>query len=86
MRDILERPEVAILVDHWDEEWQRLAWVRLAGVATVVAPGDSPDRSAAIAALRARYPQYGAHDLETRPLIRVAVSAIVSWQAAGEAG
>ena len=86
VRDILERPGVAILVDRWDEDWQRLAWVRLAGIATVVAPGDVLDRSAAIAALRARYPQYRAHDLEARPMIRVAVSTIVSWHAVGEAG
>jgi PPOX class probable F420-dependent enzyme len=85
IRDILERREVAILVDRWDEDWQRLAWVRLAGVATVVPQGDSPDRAAAIAALRLRYPQYRAHDLESRPLIRVAVSAIVSWHADAEA-
>lgn len=86
VRDIATRPDVTILVDRWDEDWQRLAWVRLAGIATVVAPGDVLDRSAAIAALRARYPQYRAHDLEARPMIRVAVSTIVSWHAVGEAG
>src|SRR5688572_9549588 len=43
VRDIGTRPRVAVLVDHWDEDWARLAWVRLEGTATVLEPPDSSD-------------------------------------------
>jgi hypothetical protein len=33
----------------------------------------------AIAALRAKYPQYVGHDLEARPLIRIGRLSAVAW-------
>lgn len=80
VRDIAVRPTVTVLVDRWDEAWDRLAWVRLVGRATVIdrAGGDG-EHEVAIAALRARYLQYAAHPLEERPLIRVDVSAVTAW-------
>jgi PPOX class probable F420-dependent enzyme len=82
VRDIIARPEVRLLVDRWDEDWTRLAWVRLGGRADVLEPdreADRAERTAAIAALRAKYPQYADHDLESRPLIRVTLTDISSW-------
>ena len=38
VRDIGTRPRVAVLVDHWEEDWAHLAWVRLEGTATVLEP------------------------------------------------
>jgi len=32
VRDILVLPEVTLLVEHWDEDWSRLAWLRASGV------------------------------------------------------
>lgn len=84
VRDILRDGRVTVLVDRWDEDWDRLAWLRCEGVASVIEPGSSvADRTAAIAALRAKYPQYGTHDLEARPIIRVAIERVVSWGAIG---
>ncbi len=84
VRDILRDGRVTVLVDRWDEDWDRLAWLRCEGVASVIEPGSEvPDRTAAIAALRAKYPQYGTHDLEARPIIRVAIERVVSWGAIG---
>ena len=74
VRDIGERPEVAVLVDRWSEDWSELAWVRLEGRATVVAA--EPE---VVAALRSKYPQYVAHDLESRPMIRVTIDRVSSW-------
>jgi hypothetical protein len=36
-------------------------------------------RSAAIEALRAKYPQYAAHRLEDRPVLRLTVDRVVAW-------
>jgi PPOX class probable F420-dependent enzyme len=81
LRDIAGRPEVALLVDRWSEDWSRLGWVRLDGVATVLEAGSSAEgeRVAAIQALRQKYPQYRTHRLEDRPLIRIEVGRISSW-------
>jgi PPOX class probable F420-dependent enzyme len=81
VRDILADPRVTILVDRWDEDWANLAWLRLAGTATLLEGGGGQDgeHSTAVGALRARYAQYRAHRLETRPLIRVAVDHVASW-------
>lgn len=90
VHDIGARPRVAVLVDHWDEDWPRLAWVRLEGTATVLEPLPDPsvptdlsaaEHSLAIGLLRARYPQYATHNLESRPIIRIAVSRVSGWSA-----
>ena len=83
VRDIGTRPRVAILVDRWDEDWTRLAWIRLEGMATLLEPTDEPasEHSLAVGLLRARYPQYATHDLEARPVIRIAVQHVKGWAA-----
>ena len=82
--DIERRPEVVILVDRWDEDWSGLAWIRLRGTASVLQrrdPGTSDERATAIAALRAKYPQYATHALEDRPLIRILIDSWSGWSA-----
>ena len=82
VRDILLRADVALLVDRWSEDWDRLAWLRLRGQATVLEsddPGVAEERAQAIGALRARYRQYADHALEERPIIRIAVERATSW-------
>jgi PPOX class probable F420-dependent enzyme len=87
VRDILARPRVALLAQAWDEDWSRLAWLRLAGAASLLEPGDASgpvaEHAAAVRALRSRYPQYAGHALEARPLIRVALDAARAWSASG---
>lgn len=86
VRDIVARPEVTLLVDRWDEDWSRLAWLRLHGLADLLEAAATHERAGAIAALRAKYPQYADHDLESRPLIRIAVSHASSWAATDAEG
>ena len=77
IRDIERRAEVTVLIDRWDEDWDHLAWLRIDGHANLA--GEPAERARAIAALRAKYPQYARHDLESRPLIRVAIERVRSW-------
>lgn len=52
-----ERPDVTVLVDHYDDaDWTRLWWVRIRGRARVLEGGG--EAAAAIEALTAKYPQY----------------------------
>jgi PPOX class probable F420-dependent enzyme len=82
VRDIVARPAVTLLADRWDEDWDRLAWLRLEGTASLIEPGAGKidEHSAAVRALRARYPQYSAHALESRPVIRIVVTRATFWQ------
>jgi coenzyme F420-0:L-glutamate ligase/coenzyme F420-1:gamma-L-glutamate ligase len=83
VRDLLARPDVSLLVDRWDEDWGRLGWVRLDGRAHLLEPGGDvsarTEHAAVVEQLRAKYPQYREHALESRPLIRIAVERATSW-------
>lgn len=80
VRDIAADPRVTLLADRWDEDWTRLAWLRLEGRAMVVDRGE-PGHEDVVAALRARYPQYERQALDDRPMIRLEVERVVRWSA-----
>jgi PPOX class probable F420-dependent enzyme len=77
-RDISENPRVALVFDHYREDWDRLGWVQVRGTAALCQPADDAHREG-VAALRAKYDQYETHALETRPLIRIAPGSVRSW-------
>ena len=56
LSNIAANPRVALLVDEYDEDWQRLWWVRADGQARVDEEG--PVRDRALELLRAKYEQY----------------------------
>lgn len=77
-RDIGENPRVALVVDHYTEEWSRLGWVQIRGTATRCGP-DREAHADGVCALREKYRQYREHELESRPLIRIAPGTVRSW-------
>jgi PPOX class probable F420-dependent enzyme len=77
LRNIEENPAVALVFDHYDEDWSRLGYVLVSGAAVVVE--DGPEHVQAIEALRARYEQYRGMALEGRPAIRITPERVVSW-------
>ena len=78
LRNIEHEPRVSLLFDRYDDVWTRLAWVRIDGLAAVFERGDEQPR--ALAALRGRYPQYGAMALETLPLIAIEPARVSGWR------
>ena len=79
LRNIDVNPNVAVVVDRYDDDWARLAWVMLRGRAEILDAGDEHDR--AQAALRARYPQYRTMRLEPLPVIALRVGRVNAWGA-----
>lgn len=77
-RDIVDNPRVALIVDHYSEDWSQLGWVQVRGRAMHCAP-DEDSHSPGVTALREKYDQYIDHDLETRPLIRIDPGSVRSW-------
>ena len=73
------RPEAALVVDHYDDDWSRLAWVQLLGRIDVIPTSGSPE---AMAALAAKYEQY-AERTPPGPLLRLTVERALHWRAAG---
>jgi PPOX class probable F420-dependent enzyme len=76
LENIRSRPEVAVLVDHYEEDWTRLWWVRMDGTATVLE--DGPERESALALLREKYEQYRSQP-PTGPVIAVRVERWRGW-------
>ena len=81
VRDVLERPRVTVLVDRWDEDWSRLSWLRLDGLASLLEPTGSAslEHAAAVELLRSRYAQYATHRLEERPVLRIGIERALGW-------
>jgi len=80
VRWLRARPESALTVDRYDDDWKRLAWVQLVGTTAVI---DVAGHDAALAALAARYPQY-LDDPPGGPLLRLAPERVLCWRAADE--
>jgi len=56
VRNMLENPRVAFMVDHYDEDWQQLYYILIRGTATILEQGEDYHR--ALALLEAKYAQY----------------------------
>jgi len=76
VRRLRRRPQAALLVDRYDDDWSSLAWLELRGAVSVEPIGSALD------ALVEKYPQY----VEQRPqgpLLRLAPERFACWRAEG---
>ncbi|MBA3947440.1 MAG: TIGR03668 family PPOX class F420-dependent oxidoreductase [Herpetosiphonaceae bacterium] len=78
VRNILEHPQVALVIDRYSDDWSALAYLLIRGTAVLVAP-DGAEHSGAIGLLRGRYSQYQAMPIEERPVIAIRPTSLVSW-------
>lgn len=75
--NIEAEPRCCLLVDHYDDDWSQLWWVRADGEAAVVDPAEA---GAGRSALAARHPQY--RDAPAGgPLLAVRVTRWTGWSA-----
>ena len=79
LANLRANPRVSLLVDHYEDDWSALWWVRVDGLATVLEPG-SDEEGVGIARLAAKYAQYQA-DPPAGPVVLVKVETWRSWSA-----
>jgi PPOX class probable F420-dependent enzyme len=80
LANIGAHPWASLLVDHYDEDWSALWWVRVDGPAAVLS--DGAERGEALAALAAKYAQYAAAPPDG-PVVGLAVERVRGWAARG---
>lgn len=79
LRNIRADSRVTLLVDHYDEDWTRLWWVRADGRGRIVEPGEE-EWDTAVALLTDKYPQYRTIPPHG-PVIAIEVENINGWSA-----
>jgi PPOX class probable F420-dependent enzyme len=74
LTNIEANPAVEVLIDHYDEDWATLWWVRLRGRARIV------EDARALKLLAAKYPQYRDRP-PSGPVIAVRLEERTEWHA-----
>lgn len=80
LRNIRATPQVAIVIDQYDEDWTQLWFILVRGKAKLVPKSAHKERANAIQRLKAKYSQYAAGMLsDDAPIIRIIPERITSW-------
>lgn len=79
IRNMLENPHVALVIDDYSDDWTQLAYVLVSGSPQVV--DDEAEYATALALLRDRYPQYRAMLLSfaRNTMVRISPNKILAW-------
>ena len=77
VRNILSNPQAALIIDHYQEDWQGLWYLLVTGTADLLVDGE--ERAKAVESLRAKYPQYREMEIAENPVIRLTPETVVSW-------
>jgi PPOX class probable F420-dependent enzyme len=78
LKNIAENPAVSLLIDHYEEDWTRLWWVRVDGIARVVT--DTAEAERATDLLAKRYPQYRT-SRPGGPVVAIHIEHLAGWTA-----
>jgi PPOX class probable F420-dependent enzyme len=76
--NVRANPSVCLLVDHYEDDWSALWWVRFDGTARVLT--DGLEHAAAVALLCAKYDQYRATP-PSGAVMAIDVTGVRSWSA-----
>jgi PPOX class probable F420-dependent enzyme len=76
-RNIAANPAVSLLVDAYEESWERIWWVRADGTARVEV--DGPERERTIELLRGKYPQYATWTEPFGAAMVMRIVRVTSW-------
>ena len=76
LRNIEAHPAASLLVDHYDDDWAALWWVRIDATARVIL--DEPYRTTLAGELVRKYEAYAARPPDG-PVIALEVRTVASW-------
>ena len=76
-RYILANPQVALVVDHYEEQWGRLWYILVTGHAELLEQGE--EGVEAIGLLREKYQQYRDMAIDRNPVIKIVPARAISW-------
>jgi PPOX class probable F420-dependent enzyme len=79
LRNIAENPNVALVIDHYEENWRKLTYVLIFGTARVLHSGKT--QKGAVKLLRRKYPQYRRMAIDERPMIVITPKRVTEWRA-----
>jgi PPOX class probable F420-dependent enzyme len=79
VKNILENSRVSLVIDRYDEDWSRLAYVLVTGNARILSSGEKYRKAAKL--LRRKYRQYRSMAIHERPMIVIRPMRIASWGA-----
>jgi PPOX class probable F420-dependent enzyme len=79
LKNIRENPQVALVIDRYDENWAKLAYILLFGKARVLLSGASHRK--AVTLLRRKYSQYRKMRIDRLPIILIRPTRMTSWGA-----
>ena len=77
VKNILANPQVSLVVDHYEEDWDKLQYILVSGDAELLESGE--EWALAVAMLREKYPQYQAMDLDQSPVIKITPVRYSPW-------
>jgi PPOX class probable F420-dependent enzyme len=77
VRNIIENPQVSLVIDRYDEDWAKLAYLLVTGEARILSRGQKHQSAATL--LRRKYPQYRSMAIHERPIIVIKPKRVVSW-------
>lgn len=87
VRDIERDPRYTLLLQHYDDDWRQLWWLRITGEARVVSGAELDDGiyRDVVGALRNKYVQYQETAVldESRQLLHLSVNDRTAWAFAG---
>jgi PPOX class probable F420-dependent enzyme len=80
VRNIEANPQVSLVIDEYSEDWSKLTYVLIAGVAEILEPGDGQgEHMRAVSLLREKYTQYCSMAIDSRPMIKISSLRIKRW-------
>ncbi len=79
LQNIRENPQVALIIDRYDEDWRKLAYVLIFGKARILQSGEKYRQ--AVKLLRRKYPQYRRMAIDARPMIVIMPKRVTNWGA-----
>jgi PPOX class probable F420-dependent enzyme len=78
LQNLQGNPSAELVVDHYEEDWEKLWWVRVKAEASVLEVGAEAEH--ALDLLAAKYPQYR-EGRPGGPVVRLVIRRLVGWSA-----